>query len=98
MDPINLNLSGDGKYRPTEVLSDLRIVAETMYGPMKMVGFWDFEKDIHLCPHIEKRKECPHKLEESDPNYVAYETTLMRERQATLSIAFPHAKTTLFLS
>ena len=98
MQEIIINISGKENYRPTEVLSDLRIVAETMYGPMKMVGFWDFEKDIHLCPHIEKRKQCPHKLNESDPNYVDYETTLMRERQATLSISFPHAKTTLFLS
>ena len=98
MEEITINISGKENYRPTEVLSDLRIVAETMYGPMKMVGFWDFEKDIHLCPHIEKRKECPHKLNQSDPNYVDYETTLMRERQATLAISFPYAKTTLFLS
>ena len=39
IEEVTLDIKGQGVLRPTEIISDLRIVAETFYGPMKMVGF-----------------------------------------------------------
>ena len=50
LEEVTLDITGEGTLRATEIISDLRIVAETFYGPMKMVGFWDYQKDMHLCP------------------------------------------------
>ena len=47
MHEIVFNVESNGEYRPTEIMSDLRIVAETMFIPMKMVGFWDYQQDLH---------------------------------------------------
>lgn len=98
MKEIIFDVSGDLGYRPTEIISDLRIVAETMFMPMKMVGFWDFEQDMHLCPQLERRQPCPHSSEISDPDHITYAQTLQKERQSVLSISFPHAKITLFMA
>ena len=84
--------------RASEIIADLRTVAETLYFPMKMVGFRDHQQDMHLCPHEERQQPCPHELSKSDPNYVDYEVTLERERQANLRLDFPHAQVTLYLS
>ena len=48
IEEVTLDIKGQGVLRPTEIISDLRIVAETFYGPMKMVGFWDYQKDLIL--------------------------------------------------
>ncbi len=37
----------------------LRTVAETLYYPMQVVGFWDYQMDMHLCPQEERRQACP---------------------------------------
>jgi len=71
MDEVTLDIKGQGVLRPTGIISDLRIVAETFHGPMKMVGFWDYQKDMHLCPKMERRQACPHSLQENDPNFVS---------------------------
>ena len=98
MHEIVFNVESTGEYRPTEIMSDLRIVAETMFIPMKMVGFWDYQQDLHLCPHLEKRKDCPHILDANHENYESYEKTLQKERGAIISINFPHANIKLFMS
>ena len=98
MDSIVVNIETSSDVRPTEIISDLRAVAETLYYPMQMVGFWDYQMDMHLCPQEERRQKCPHKLPESDPDYVDYVQALQRSRQANVEISFPHAKITLYLS
>jgi len=98
METITINIDGNHNYKASEIISDLRIAAETLYGPMKLVGFWDYQKDMHLCPQIERHKSCPHSLDKSDTNFVSYSTTLERERHATLAMSFPHANITLYLS
>ena len=47
LEEVTLDITGEGTLRATEIISDLRIVAETFYGPMKMVGFWDLSL-IHI--------------------------------------------------
>ena len=98
MEEVTLDIKGQGVLRPTEIISDLRIVAETFYGPMKMVGFWDYQKDMHLCPQMERRQACPHSLKGNDPNFVSYISTLERERHCNFAVSFPHAEITLYLS
>ena len=89
---------GKTDYKATEIISDLRIVAETLYGPMKMVGFWDKQQKMHLCPFLERHQECPHNETQPDDNFPSYEKTLERERQASLAILFQHASITLYMS
>ncbi|MCS5633878.1 MAG: hypothetical protein NZ763_05710 [Candidatus Marinimicrobia bacterium] len=98
MEEVTLDIKGQGVLRLTEIISDLRIVAETFYGPMKMVGFWDYQKDMHLCPQMERRQACPHSLQGNDQNFVSYISTLERERHCNFAVSFPHAEITLYLS
>ena len=62
IDTITVAIETDSDSRASEILADLRTVAETLYFPMKMVGFWDYAADLHLCPQEERRERCPHKL------------------------------------
>ena len=98
MDKVVVNIETEGMTRASEIISDLRNAAENIYYPMKIVGFWDHQADMHLCPQEERRQECPHKLPESDPNHVDYATALQRERSANLEVYYPHAKLALYLS
>jgi len=59
MEEVTLDIKGQGVLRPTEIISDLRIVAETFYGAMKMVGFWDYQKDMHSVPKWNVDKLAP---------------------------------------
>ena len=97
MENVTVRIEGQS-FRATEVNSDLRIAVETLYGPMKMVGFWDRSKSIHLCPFLERHQECPHTEPTEGVVFPDYEKTLQRERQASLAIVFPHANITLYLS
>ena len=98
MEEVTLDIKGQGVLSLTEIISDLRIVAETFYGPMKMVGVWDYQKDMHLCPQMERRQACPHSPQENEPNFVSYISTLERERNCNFAVSFPHAEITLYLS
>lgn len=98
IDKITVTIQSDGDARASEILADLRSVAETLYYPMKLVGFWDYRADLHLCPHEERREACPHKLPANHPEHVDYVNTLQRERKANIELDFPHAGITIFLS
>ena len=98
VDKVVVNIETVGMTRASEIISDLRNATESIYFPMKIVGFWDHQADMHLCPQEERRQECPHKLPASDPNHVDYATALQRERQANLEVYYPHAKLALYLS
>ena len=97
MNKISINIETDGGARASEIIADLRVVAETLYFPMKLVGFWDHRVDMHLCPQEEKKKMCPHKLPQGHADYVDYGDTLQRERDAGLEVMFPHAGVAIFL-
>ena len=99
-------------FRPSEIIADLRTVAEALYFPFKMVGFWDSHADMHLCPQEQRRMECPHRPSASDSGLTddvtiggpagdgglaAYEVTASKELGATLKVKFPHAKVCLYM-
>ena len=98
MDAVTIDIRTETNLRATEIIADLRAVAETLYYPMQVVGFWDYQMDMHLCPQEERRQDCPHKLPETDPDYENYARAIQRGRQANLEVNFTHAKITLYLS
>jgi hypothetical protein len=98
LDRVSIEIATDSGLRASEIISDLRAVAETLYYPMSVVGFWDYSMDMHLCPQEERRQPCPHKLDASDPRFEDYRATLQRGRQANLELHFSHANITMYLS
>lgn len=98
MDRVTITIDTEGGSRPSEILADLRAVAETLYFPMRLVGFWDSRADIHLCPQEERRELCPHRLPTGDAGRVDYETTISRERRGSLQVVFPHAGIAIYLA
>ena len=98
IDKVTLSIEIDGDVRATEILADLRSVAETLFYPMKLAGFWDYKANLHLCPQEERREACPHNLPADHPQRVEYVRTLQRERRASIELNFPHAEITIYLS
>lgn len=98
MDKVIIDITGDVGTKASETISDLRNATETLYFPMKVVGFWDERASMHLCPQEERRQTCPHTYSDDDPRYVNYASTLQRQRQASLEVMFPHAAIKLYLS
>lgn len=98
IDKATVAIETDSEARASEIIADLRSVAETLFYPMKLVGFWDHRANMHLCPQEERRETCPHNLPADHPNRVEYVSTLQRERRASIELNFPHAGITIFLS
>lgn len=98
MNKVIIRIDTNDEVRASEIIADLRNVVEVIYFPMKMVGFWDSQGDIHLCTENDQTVTCAHKLPKTDNQYVDYAYSLQRECQANLEIVFPHAQITLYLA
>ena len=98
MEKATIHIQTESKFRPSEIMGDLRIVAETLYFPMRLVGFWDEGADTHMCPETELARPCPHMATEDDPARVPYARSMERLKQAVIEVAFPHARVRMFLS
>jgi hypothetical protein len=94
---VNITIEPNAPYRATEIVADLRNVAESLYFPMKLVGFRDTRGDIHLCPAEERRESCPHRTPDGSLDAASYGRSLERERQAILEVAFEHAGVSVYL-
>lgn len=97
MNTVNITIEPNAPYRATEIVADLRNVAESLYFPMKLVGFRDTRADIHLCPQEERRESCPHRTTDGSLDLASYSRSLERERQAILEVAFAHADVSVYL-
>ena len=98
MDRAEINIEAEHGFRATEIIADLRNVAETLFSPLKLVGFWDDQADgMHLCPQEQTGKECPHKLSLMDSNHVEYSVTADIDMRAILEVSFPHASLKIYL-
>lgn len=93
-----VRIETDSSFRPTEIMGDLRIIAETLYFPMRLVGFWDETSDSHMCPEVEAKKPCPHALTANDPAFVPYYRSMQRYKTAAIEVSFPHAGVRMYLS
>lgn len=92
---IAVSLDGPPQYRGTEIIGDLRVIAETLYYPFKFVAFWDGQTGNHLCPHAQTGRPCGHPP--NDAGRAAYAVTVEEEMGGELEIFFPHADLSIFL-
>ncbi len=98
MDHAEINIQAEHGFRATEVIADLRNVAEVLFNPLKLVGFWDNQADgMHLCPQEELGRQCPHKLPPEDPGFIDYSVTADEYMRAVLEVDFPHAGLVIYL-
>ena len=98
MHHVQVKIETEGGFRATEVIADLRNVAETLFNPLKLVGFWDEQADgMHLCPQEQLGRECLHKLPQDDPRHVDYAVTADNDMRAVLEVSFAHAMVFLYL-
>jgi len=98
MHSIQINIESEGGFRATEVIADLRNVVETLFNPLKLVGFWDDQADgMHLCPQEQLGRECLHKLPPNDPRHVDYVTTAEDDMRAVLEVSFSHASLLVYM-
>ena len=98
MENIVVELKTEGPFRASGTIPELRIAAEALYAPMRVVGMWEYGTGMHLCPQEERLQPCPHLLDEEDSRYEAYTLTLQRQRHANLALSFPHAGMILYLA
>ncbi len=98
MERIEVLIPPSESYRATEIVADLRHAVETLFFPMKTVGYWDVPTGDHLCPQAKLQGRCPHALPTGDPARVDYLVTVERNLDAVLEVYFPHARVRLFLS
>ena len=92
---IAVNLDGPPQYRGTEIIGDLRVIAETLYYPFKFVAFWDGQTGNHLCPQSQASKPCGHSPD--DAGRAAYAVTVEDEMAGEMEVFFPHADLSIFL-
>ena len=86
---VVVELRTDGPFRASETIPELRACAEALYAPMRVVGLWQDDTGMHLCPQQDLGLPCPHDTDDGDPKD-AYSLTLQRRRHANLSVSFPH--------
>ena len=96
MDRIIINIESIGVFRASEVVADLRNVAEILLLPMRCIGFWDVKTQGHICPHLQKGHDCPHKT--APDGLEAYRETVENELRGAVEVVFPHAKVYIYLS
>ena len=95
---VSVNIEENQVFTASQILADLRAVAETLFHPLRQVGFWDDQADgMHLCPYESRKAQCPHKLPHDNPAYVSYSKTAEREMDAVLEVHFPHAQVYVYL-
>ncbi len=92
---IAVKLEGPSEYRGTEIIGDLRVIAETLYYPFKFVAFWDGQTGNHLCPHTQAGLPCAHTPD--DAGRTAYAVAVEDEMAGELEVVFPHADLSIFL-
>ena len=95
---VTVVIQQDNGFRASEIIADLRNAAETLFHPLKLVGFWDSQADgMHICPQEARKKECPHRLPSGDPRRVDYAQTVEEEMDGRLEVSFPHAGVQIYL-
>ncbi len=92
---ITVNLDGPAEYRGTEIIGDLRVIAETLYYPFKFVAFWDGQTGNHLCPQTQAGELCEHPPD--DTGRAKYAVDVEERMKGEMEVYFPHADLSIFL-
>ena len=94
MESVTVNLSTVGKFRSSEIVADLRNVAEILFHPMRCVGFWDMSTSGHICPQIQRNEECNHVGVSAVD---IYRDLVEREMGCVIEVHFSHADVFIYL-
>ena len=94
---VEVNISTKSSFRPTEIVADLRNVAETLYHPLKLAGFWDERTSEHLCIDENKGVLCSHRTKEGTFSIALYIQDDRPLSKHTMIVKFPHARIWIFL-
>ena len=98
MEYVTVDIKSKGGFRATEIMADLRNVAQTLYAPLRPVSFWDVTAgNAHLCRYENQGQDCPHLLPHDDPNHVVYTNTIEIDMDGILEVYFPHAQVYIYL-
>ena len=91
---ITVSLDSNGPSRASEIVADLRNVAEALFHPLRLVAYWDAQAGgRHICPQADRGEECPHHLPPGSQGRVPYDQTVA----GTLEVYFPHAGLSIYL-
>ena len=98
MEFVTVQKQTPGGFRATEIMADLRQVAQTLYHPLRPITFWDIDaENAHLCPQQNQGQQCPHVSPATDPNHVEYVHTVEHQMNGILEVYFPHAQVYIYL-
>lgn len=95
LERVTVEISTGSDFRATEIVADLRNTAETLFFPMRCVGFWDSPTGGHVCPDLLKAKDCPHLGADA---LDTYQRTVEDQLRGALEVAFPHAGVYIYLT
>jgi hypothetical protein len=97
MTKVTVEISTDSDFRATEIVADLRNMAEILFYPMRCVGFWDEPTGGHICPQLQLGKDCPHRADGLAPSQEEYQRTVEDQLRGVLEVDFPHAGVHIYL-
>ena len=97
MEKVEIAINTNSGYRATEMVADLRNAVETLFFPMKVVGYWDIPASDHRCPQAQLDAPCPHVVPRDDPKFLDYTVTVERDLDGTLDVYFPHAQVHVYI-
>ena len=97
MEKVTVRITARDGFRASEIVADLRNAAETLFHPLRCVGYWDGPSRDHLCPQAMRQASCPHVLAPEESGYIPYAQTVDEDLQGFLEVAFPHADVSVFL-
>lgn len=94
---VTIRIETESVFEGSGIIADLRNVAEALFHPLRMAGYWDGQSGDHLCPQTTKRLGCPHELPAGDPSHIPYEQTVEDDLKGVLDVSFPHANVWVYL-
>ena len=97
MTRVTVDIHTNSDFRSTEIVADLRNVAEILFFPMRCVGFWDVPTGGHICPQLQRCEECPHRGGSPEEDLLVYQGTVERQLRGALEVVFPHADVYIYL-
>ena len=97
MTSVTVDIHTESGFRATEILADLRNVAEVLFYPMMCVGFWDGPSGGHICPQLQRGEECSHSNVPGPEPLAAYRLTVEDQLRGSIEVVFPHADVNIFL-
>ena len=98
MRSVTVEVHTDGVFRASEIMADLRNIAEVLFHPMRCVGFWDGPTGGHICPQLQRGQQCSHGNRPPAEALENYQRTVEDELHGVLEVVFPHADTHIYLA